>query len=224
MKGRHLLTAAVALFVAAAIGTTVRAKNDDKDKNKNAPQEVVVDFGVAGQAGANNHFLVPDEASVAKGGSIVFRVNGGGHGVSIYKISRNTTRDDIINAAGSPEGLCPIRTNCPADFIAAAHRIHDGQDHLVADIATDPPAQRLDDGARILVGTAAQIAAEDPGRFQNGAPIAGTATAAAQASERIAVRFTKNGRYLVICMNRAHSINDWMFGFVNVGDSGDDDE
>jgi hypothetical protein len=24
------------------------------------------------------------------------------------------------------------------------------------------------------------------------------------------------GRYLVICINRVHSINDWMFGFVNV--------
>jgi len=34
-------------------------------------------------------------------------------------------------------------------------------------------------------------------------------------------RFTKTGRYLVICMNRGHAINDWMFGFVNV--VGDDD-
>ena len=35
-------------------------------------------------------------------------------------------------------------------------------------------------------------------------------------------RFLKTGRYLVICMNRVHSLNDWMFGFVNVvgGDEG----
>ena len=32
----------------------------------------------------------------------------------------------------------------------------------------------------------------------------------------------KTGRYLVICMNRAHSLNDHMFGFVNVV-GGDDD-
>ena len=26
-------------------------------------------------------------------------------------------------------------------------------------------------------------------------------------------RFLEDGRYLVICNNRVHSINDWMFGF-----------
>ena len=29
-------------------------------------------------------------------------------------------------------------------------------------------------------------------------------------------QFVKTGRYLVICMNRSHFLNDWMFGFVNV--------
>ena len=29
-------------------------------------------------------------------------------------------------------------------------------------------------------------------------------------------QFLKTGRYLVICMNRTHFLNDWMFGFVNV--------
>jgi len=28
--------------------------------------------------------------------------------------------------------------------------------------------------------------------------------------------FLKTGRYLVLCMNRVHFLNDWMFGFVNV--------
>ena len=32
----------------------------------------------------------------------------------------------------------------------------------------------------------------------------------------ISYRFLKTGRYLVICMNRVHFLNDWMFGFVNV--------
>jgi hypothetical protein len=32
----------------------------------------------------------------------------------------------------------------------------------------------------------------------------------------ITYSFLKTGRYLVICMNRSHLLNDWMFGFVNV--------
>ena len=32
----------------------------------------------------------------------------------------------------------------------------------------------------------------------------------------ITYAFLKTGRYLVICMNRSHFLNDWMFGFVNV--------
>ena len=32
----------------------------------------------------------------------------------------------------------------------------------------------------------------------------------------ITYAFNKTGRYLVICMNRTHFLNDWMFGFVNV--------
>jgi len=32
----------------------------------------------------------------------------------------------------------------------------------------------------------------------------------------VTYRFLKTGRYLVICMNRNHFLNDWMFGFVNV--------
>jgi hypothetical protein len=35
----------------------------------------------------------------------------------------------------------------------------------------------------------------------------------------------KTGRYLVVCMNRAHFLNDHMFGFVNVvGEGGDEDK
>jgi hypothetical protein len=32
---------------------------------------------------------------------------------------------------------------------------------------------------------------------------------------------TPNECSLVICMNRSHSLNDWMFGFVNVVDAND---
>jgi hypothetical protein len=54
-----------------------------------------------------------------------------------------------------------------------------------------------------------------------GAFLAGTASPAT-AGVRIAVQFNRAGRYLVVCMNRAHLINDHMFGFVNV--VGDDDD
>ncbi len=39
----------------------------------------------------------------------------------------------------------------------------------------------------------------------------------------ISYRFLKTGRYLVICMNRTHFLNDWMFGFVNVAGHDHDD-
>ena len=46
-------------------------------------------------------------------------------------------------------------------------------------------------------------------QFLNG----GTAVAN---GELVTYRFLKTGRYLVICINRSHFLNDWMFGFVNV--------
>ena len=52
-----------------------------------------------------------------------------------------------------------------------------------------------------------------PGPFLNGA--VGLALPPAQ-GVRFQYQFEKAGRYLVICMNRVHSISDHMFGFVNV--------
>lgn len=63
----------------------------------------------------------------------------------------------------------------------------------------------------------ASIAANRAGAFLTGTAL----TPAPAPGNRIQVQFTRTGRYLVICMNRAHSINDHMFGFVNV--VGDDD-
>ena len=50
-------------------------------------------------------------------------------------------------------------------------------------------------------------------QFLNGGTIPAGATSNGQL---ITFRFLKTGRYLVICMNRVHFLNDWMFGFVNV--------
>ena len=95
MRGRLLITAATVLFVGASLTTAVRAKDGDKDKQVVNAQEVVVDFGVPGAAGAANHFLVPDEVNVSKGGTVVFRVNGGAHGVSVYSVDKHTVRASV---------------------------------------------------------------------------------------------------------------------------------
>jgi len=67
-----------------------------------------------------------------------------------------------------------------------------------------------------------------PGGFLTGSVIAiptATSPVAQVVGNRIVYRFNKTGRYLVICMNRAHYVNDHMFGFVDVvGDGNDDDD
>ena len=57
----------------------------------------------------------------------------------------------------------------------------------------------------------------EPGRLMaaGGIQFLNGGTTAAN-GELLAYRFLKPGRYLVICMNRSHFLNDWMFGFVNV--------
>jgi hypothetical protein len=47
-------------------------------------------------------------------------------------------------------------------------------------------------------------------QFMNG----GTAPVGAD-GQLVTFQFVNPGRYLVICMNRSHFLNDWMFGFVN---------
>jgi plastocyanin len=66
------------------------------------------------------------------------------------------------------------------------------------------------------VSNPAAIAGNRAGAFLTGTALPATV------SQRITVQFTKTGRFLVICMNRAHSLNDHMFGFVSVvGDDND---
>ena len=95
-------------------------------------------------------------------------------------------------------------------------------------IVVDNP--RVDDTVHThrLLGTSGSSTAGDTtglAAIRNnraGAFLTGTA-APATVGNRINVQFLKTGRYLVICMNRAHSLNDHMFGFVNVVEDEDDD-
>ena len=219
---RRGIWAIAAFALAAAFPLVGSAKDGDKDKGKDdlnkdkvvGVQELVVDFGRQNTPGGNplNHFIdFPNGRAVNEGGTVVFRVNQGGHGVSVYRVSENTVDEDIR------AGLCPLRSSCTPAFIAADHIIIDGEGNIVAESGTNPPFARLDDAGRILVGTAAQVQGEDPGRFHNGTPAAPVPPATVgQSSERIRIKFLKKGRYLAICMNRNHSINDWMFGLFDV--------
>jgi len=77
-----------------------------------------------------------------------------------------------------------------------------------------------------LLGTSGRSNPADtsaPGGNRAGAFLAGSAPPATPGN-RINVQFLKTGRYLVICMNRGHSLNDHMFGFVSVTDDDDDDK
>jgi len=194
-----------------------RDRDRDKDQDKDhvvGVQELFVNFGRLNTPTANplNHFVdFPNGTVVNRGGTVVFLVTNGGHGVSVYPVSKNTTADDIR------AGLCPERSTCDAAFLANAHVIMDGKGDVVAETGTNPPFARVDDAGRILVGSAAQATGTLPGRFHQG-----VAQNAASGPEQIRIKFSKPGRYLVICMNRIHALNDWMFGLFDV--VGDDDD
>src|SRR5262245_41898219 len=109
--------------------------------------------------------------------------------------------------------------------------ITDGKDKLIIDTgfnvnSTIPPIvisnPRVDDTEHThrLLGTSGRSPAGDttgPAANPAGAFLTGTAPPATPGN-RIQVQFLKTGRYLVICMNRGHYLNDHMFGFVNVVD------
>ena len=150
------------------------------------------------------HVVVPDEVTIPKGETVTFMVNGGGHGVAIYPVSEHTTRADII------DGLCTTGPGCGLPASQGAFVVKDHKGDVIIDIPADatlPPV--FDYAPGRVFGAIGGI----PGPFLNGA--AGLALPPAQ-GVRFQYKFEKTGRYLVICMNRVHSISDHMFGFVNV--------
>jgi hypothetical protein len=99
--------------------------------------------------------------------------------------------------------------------------ITDGKNNQVIDTDTGAANPRVDDPTDRLIATSGTI----PGAptVTGGAPLVGT-TPAGAVGNRIQYRFMKTGRYLVICMNRGHYLNDHMFGFVNVVGADDKDD
>jgi plastocyanin len=231
MNRKAILALAAACSLAVAFPLTGAAKDKDKDNDHaNAVQDAVVQFG-QGQPqqapAAVTHFLDPNDVTINKDGTVTFVVNGGGHGVAIYPVAKNTTREDIA------EDLCQGGTNdadrlgrsvvCPGAATSDAVRlITDGKDDVVINTDTAANSPRVDDMTDRLLATSGAIPGAAATVPKAGAFLTGT-NAAGAAGNRIQYRFLKTGRYLVVCMNRNHLINDHMFGFVNVVDADDDD-
>jgi len=219
-----------------------------KGPKEKAPDTITVGFGVtppttpilpnvgcaaAGIGGPADpcsyrlHHLTPEESTLAKGGELNLVVNGGGHAPAIYKVSKDTTRFDLgqfMCAGDDPEHIDnPLNHACdlvlaPASTpsvpgpgvanAAAAHLIKDGDGNVVITAAPAGPAG--DPPLNLLWSPEGRLNSTRVG------------SAFVAADTRVTYRFLKTGRYLIICMNRSHSLNDWMFGFVNVVGDGDD--
>jgi hypothetical protein len=212
-----------------------RAQHGDLTHGEPAVSDAKVDFGVfapvqipgAGCASSGIggpadpcsyklHHLTPEEVTVVKGGQVTFQIHGGGHGMAIYEVSKDTTREGI------GEMLCPgadphtiadptLHTcNLSASNANALHNIADGKGDIVivASPAGPAPNNRVwSEPGRLMSAGANQFL---PGELVN------ATTGAVTPGQLLSYRFLKTGRYLVICMNRVHFLNDWMFGFVNV--------
>ena len=183
------------------------------------PADAVVLFGPSHPqpAAPGNHVLVPDEVTILKGGTVTFQVNGGGHGVAIYPVFKHTTRADI------EDDLCPDGPGAPfcvGPTANPAFLITDGKGDLIVDTGVFAGVPFYDYApARVLAAIGGSAV------FLNGSTDPAVAPPPPPApGVRLQHRFEKTGRFLVICMNRSHAINDYMFGFVNVvGGSNDDD-
>ena len=236
----------VAMALVALPALTSAQKGDQDKKGHHPPADAAVDFGVLPTPGLTGplpigpppclqsggiggpadpcsyklHHLTPEEVTIAKGGQVTFQVHGGGHGFAIYEVSKNTTREELgqfLCAGEDPETIATPglhRCNLLAANADAPHIIEDGKGDVVivaeAGTATHPNNRVWYEPGRLMSAGGQQ--------FLNGGTIPAGPTSNGQL---ITYRFPKNGRYLVLCMNRTHFLNDWMFGFVNVEGGGE---
>ena len=236
MKSWVVAIALLALPVAAF------AQNQSQ---KPAPTSATVDFGVlvtapidvpgsgCAQTGFGGpadpcsykiHHLTPEEVTIKQGGEVTFQIHGGGHGFAIYEVSKDTTREELgqyLCAGDDPKNIAhpdDHPCNLSAENADSSHRVLDGQGRvvLVAQVNTTGapgvhPHNRVWSPEDRLVSSGGI-------QFLNG----GTPAGGAASGQLITYQFLKNGRYLVMCINRVHFLNDWMFGFVNViGENGE---
>jgi hypothetical protein len=233
----HAIDVSVAWFTVVAGVAAVSAQQEHGIAgHSETPSMAAVDFGVlppgplgpspclqtGGIGGPTDpcsyklHHLTPDETTIQKGGEVTFQIHGGGHAFAIYEVSRNTTREDIgkyLCAGEDPATIAdPTLHLCNLSDANAngKHVVKDRKRNVVlvaeANITNAHPDNRVwsPDGRLNSVGGQ---------QFLNGGTVAAGPTSNGQL---VTYRFLENGRYLVICMNRTHFLNDWMFGFVNV--------
>jgi hypothetical protein len=228
----HVKVLFVVAVLAAAPG--VAFAQADQKHHPGSPDTALVDFGVlplqpigpppclqsggiggpADPCSYKLHHLTPEETDVDKGGEVTFQFHGGGHAFAIYEVDKKVTRDDVGQALCPGDDPSTIESpgahlcNLSALNANAAHVIDIGHETLAvpANVTNTHPDNRVwvVDGRLMSAG----------GRqFLNGGTIPAGASSDGQL---VTFRFEKNGRYLIICMNRVHFLNDWMFGFVNV--------
>jgi hypothetical protein len=201
---RAELVIAFGIAIALSLAVGIEAQNQLLDPTLTT----VINFGPVGSDAPPMspplHVVVPDEVTIAKGETVTFMVNGGGHGLAIYPVHKHTTRADII------EGLCDTGPGCGLEASQGAFLVTDHKGDVIIDIPADATLPPIFDYAP---GRVFGAIGGTPGPFLNGA--VGLATPPAQ-GVRFQYKFEKTGRFLVICMNRVHSISDHMFGFVTV--------
>jgi hypothetical protein len=243
-----MAAACAALVMLPVSGSAEKEKEKDKGElthNHPASTDAAVDFGVLPppltpigpppclQAGAIGgpgdpcsyklHHLTPEETTIFKGGQVTFQIHGGGHAFAIYEVSKDTTRDELgqfLCVGDDPEHIANPALHVCNLFAAnadKAHVIRDGHNDVVIDAA--PNVTNLHPDNRVW-SEPGRLTSAGGQQFLNGGTIPAGATSNGQL---ITYRFLKNGRYLVICMNRTHFLNDWMFGFVNVVGGKDND-
>jgi hypothetical protein len=105
--------------------------------------------------------------------------------------------------------------NLSATNANAAHIISDAKGAVVISVGPNVTNAHPDNR---LWSEPGRLASAGGQQFLNGGTVPAGPTSNGQL---VTYRFLEKGRYLVICMNRTHSLNDWMFGFVNV-EEGDD--
>jgi hypothetical protein len=236
------LSILAACSFATMLPIMVWAQHDNHGQHQAAPADAAVDFGILPtaplgpapclQSGAiggpadpcayKQHHLTPEEVTIARGGQVTFQIHNGGHGIIVYEVSKDTTRDQIgqfFCAGVDPERVAnPALLNCNlnATNANASHVIKDGDGDIVIVVAPNltnafPDNRVWSEPGRLMSAGGRQ--------FLNGGTIPAGPTSDGQL---VSYRFLKPGRYLVSCMNRTHALNDWMFGFVNVvGDDGE---
>jgi len=231
-----------ALIVSAAIVAVQIVTLAGDQKHEHAPTAAEVGFGVfptvplgdvmsgCAQTGVGGpadpcayklHVLQPEETTIARGGEVTFHVHGGGHAMAIYQVSKDTNRDDLGQFLCA--GLDPATIDSPLNHVCNGT--------TAAGVANAAAQLIIPDGHSKVVIVASPGTAThpnnrvwyEPGRLMSAGGNqfligvgAGPPPVTATTGQLITYRFDHPGRYLVICANRSHFLNDWMFGFVNV--------